>query len=234
METIREEGEPEAATVWQTARADLAQATGWRALGVGIVLIWMAFQWGWGNDVLLPTIVSRTFEAIDDSQRWPTGFAAVGAATAVGSIFWGATQSIDVVIVLTGLGLIPGVTDRISRLLNEQGWVKPYRELSLGARLLIAYASGASALCLIDVFATGQSGLRGRRRMLVESVTLSVGTVAAVVVLVTSALAIGARFPASQGATEIFVRFARNPMTWIVFYGSLIGGSALIERLKAE
>lgn len=224
----------ESESVWQTVRNDFADASGLRLLGVAGMLLWMAFQWGWGNDILLPPIVARTFEALDDGITWTSAIGSTAGATAVGSLFWGVTQTLDGVIVLSGLRLVPGVTARISRLLARQGLIKPFTELSFGTKFLVAYASGASLLCLIDVFATGRPGLEARRRMLGQAVALAVAGVAVAVVVVTGAAAVGRRVPATKGAADVVVRYASNPVTWLVIYGSLVGLSALGSRLMVR
>jgi len=198
------------------------------------MLAWMAFQWGWGNDILLPPIVANAFEPVDDRETWSSAFAAVLAGTGAGSAFWALTQTIDGLVVLGGLRFIPGITQRISAFLKRQGWVKPYAELSFGTRFLIAYLSGASVLCLVDVFATGEPGLRSRRLMLAKSVGLSVAGVALVIAVVTSATAIGARVPALADEAEVVLRYAKNPLTWLVIYGSLVSLSSLVSRLRAS
>ena len=223
----------EAESLWQTVRGDFARASGLRIVGLVVMIAWLAFQWGWGNDVLLPPIVTRAFEAVDDGAGWLNGLGAVGAGVGAGSLFWGFTQALDGVIVLSGFGLIPGITARISRYLTRKGWVKPFHELSLGTRFLVAYLSGASVLCLVDVFATGRQGLRHRRRILAQAVGLAVAGVAIAILVVTSAVAIGARVPATEGAAEVVVRYARNPLTWIAIYGSAAILSAAASRLGA-
>lgn len=223
--------EEETESLWQTAKGDLTNANGLRVLGVVVVLVWMAFQWGWGNDILLPSIVARTFEAVDDSSTWPSAMLSTVAAAGAGSLFWGLTQTLDGIIVLSGLRLLPGIAARISRFLRRKGWVKSFDELSLGARFLIAYASGASILCLVDVFATGKQGLGIRRRMLAEAVALSVAGVAIIVVVVAGVSAIGRRAPATASTADTIVRFAGNPLTWLVIYGSLFGLSVLGSKI---
>ncbi len=231
---MQEGSEAETETLWETVKGDFSQATGLRIVGVGFVLAWLAFQWGWGNDLLLPPIATRAFEAVDDGSTWLSGIGAVAAGTGAGSLFWAATQTFDGILVLAGLGLVPGVTGRISRFLRRQGWVKPYRELSIGTRFLIAYASGASILCLVDVFATGRQGLRSRWRILVEAVALAVVGVGAIVAVVTTAIAVGARIPATEKASEFTIRYARNPLTWLVIYGGAILISNLVGRLRGQ
>jgi len=221
-------------SLWQTVKGDFANATGLRILAVAAMLLWMAFQWGWGNDILLPPIVARAYDAVDNGETWLSGVGAVAASTGAGSLFWALTQALDGIIVLAGLRLLPGITARISGFLNRQGWVKPFHELSFGTRFLIAYVSGASVLCLVDVFATGKPGLRSRRRMLAQAVALAAAGVAIAIVVVTSVTVVGARIPATESAAEVVVRYAKNPLTWLVIYGSIIGISALFSRFSSE
>lgn len=220
-------------SLWQTVRNDFSQATGFRLLAVVCVVAWMAFQWGWGNDILLPPIVARCFEAVDDGKTWGSAIASVAAGTGAGSLFWGLTQTVDGLVVLTGMRLVPGITARISKFLTARGWVKPFGELSLGTRFLIAYASGASLLCLIDVFATGRQGLRSRLGMLAQAVGLSVAGVALAVFVVVTVTAVGARVPTTEAAAEVLVRYARNPLTWLVIYGAIVGISAVGSKLRS-
>lgn len=218
-------------SLWQTVKRDFSSATGARIVGVIVLLAWMGFQWGFGNDILLPPIVARAFEAVDDGKTWLSGIAAIAAGTGAGSAFWGFTQAIDAVIVLTGLRLIPNITARISNFLRGKGWVKPFADLSLGTRFLIAYASGASILCLVDVFATGRPGLRSRGRMVAQAVGLAIAGVAIAIMVVCIVIAVGSRVPATEGAAEFVLRYARNPLTWLVIYGSIVGISALGGRI---
>lgn len=217
-------------TLWQTVKSDFAASTGRRVLGVAAVFLWMAFQWGWGNDVLLAPIAATAFEAVDDGQTWLSAAAASGAGTGAGSLFWAVTQALDGIIVLSGLALIPGMTGRIGAFLRRKDWVKPVAELSFGTKFLIAYATGASVLCLVDVFATGRPGLRGRGRMLAEAVALSVGGVAVVIAAITVTTSIGARIEATAEAAELVVRYAKNPLTWLVIYAVAVGLSSLRSR----
>ncbi len=230
---VESDVESETETLWETVKGDFSQATGVRIIGVALLLTWLAFQWGWGNDILLPPIVARAYEAVDNGATWASGIGAVAAAVGAGGLFWGATQAFDGIVVLAGLRLVPGITGRISRFLRRQGWVKPYHELSIGTRFLIAYLSGASVLCLVDVFATGRQGLRSRWRMLAQAVALAVAGVATIIAVVTIAIAVGARIPATEGASEFVIRYARNPLTWLVIYGGAILLSHLVGRLAS-
>lgn len=226
------ETQASAEPLWHTIKADFAKSTGLHVLGVAAMFVWMAFQWGWGNDILLPPIVATAFEAVDDGETWSSAAGASAAGTGAGSLFWAATQALDGVIMLAGLGLIPGVTARIGAFLRRKGWVKPVDELSLGTKFLIAYLTGASVLCLVDVFATGQPGLRGRGRILAQAVALSVAGVGTAIAVVTIVTSIGTRIEATEAAAEVIVRYAKNPLTWLVIYGSAVGVSALRSRLR--
>lgn len=205
-------------SLWQTVRGDFASAAGWRVLAVAVVLAWMAFQWGLGNDILLPSIAATAFDGVDDGTTWSRGIAGVSAAAGAGFAFWALTQLIDVVVVMTGLRLLPGITDRLSRFLRRKGWVTSYEDMKWSTRWIIAYASGASLLCLVDVLATGRQGLGPRKTMAGSAILLSAGSVGVVVALVAAAAMIGKRIPATTDEAEAFVRYARNPLMWIAVF----------------
>lgn len=206
------------ASLWETTKSDFAAASGLGLLGVVGLLAWMAFQWGFGNDALLPPIVAWAFDRIDDESSWSAGLLGVAAAMAAGFLFWALTQLFDAVVMLTGLKLIPGITARVSRFLRDKGWVTPYADMSWSTRWIIAYATGASALCLVDLFATGQGGLRERRHMITSAVLLSAGTVSLVVGVVAGAAMVAKRIPATEGAAATLIRFAKNPLVWILIF----------------
>jgi len=220
-----------AESLWQTVKRDFSGAAGLKLLGVVLLLAWMAFQWGFGNDALLPSIAATAFDSVDDGETWLAGFGGVATAMAASFVFWGATQAFDAVITMAGLGLLPGLTDRISAYLQRKGWVTPYRDMKWSTRWLIAYATGVSVLCLIDRFATGDTGIRGRKHLIVTATLLSAGTVAAVVGVITTAAMVGTRIPATEDATQVLIRYAKNPLTWIVIFGSVYAISALRSSL---
>jgi hypothetical protein len=128
--------------LWQTVKGDFSRATGFTFVGVIALLAWMAFQWGFGNDALLPPIVTATFDRVDDGSTWRGGFAGVGAAMLAGFLFWAATQAFDAVVMLCGLRLIPGITERVSSLLRRKGWVTPYDDMSSSTRWIIRMPPG--------------------------------------------------------------------------------------------
>lgn len=217
-------------SLWQTVKADFGAATGWKVLAVFCLLAWMAFQWGFGNDALLPSIAATALDTVDDGASWPSGFAGVAAATAASFVFWALTQMIDAVVMLTGLRLVPRLTERIARFLQAKGWLTSYDQMKWSTRWIIAYATGVSALCLVDLFATGTPGIRHRRQMIVASVLLSAGTVSIVVALVVTAAMVATRIPATGAAADVFIRFARNPLTWIAIFAVVFGVGYLRDR----
>jgi hypothetical protein len=195
------------------------------------LLAWMGFQWGFGNDVLLPSIAATGFDAIDDGETWTSGFAAAAVAGVAGGGFWALTQTLDAIVVMSGLRLVPGLTQRLSTYLTRKGWVTPYAEMTWSTRWVIAYATGVSVLCLVDVFATGRQGVRDRSVMIATSVALSAGTVGVVVGLVATATMVATRVPATASGAEVFLRWAKNPLTWVAIFavvflvGRLMNGS---------
>lgn len=216
--------------LWHTVKRDFSAASGLALLGVVALLGWMAFQWGFGNDALLPPIVAWVFDGIDDDTSWSAGLLGVAGAMAAGFLFWGATQLLDAIIMLSGLRLIPGITARVSHFLRDKGWVTPYRDMSWSTRWIIAYATGASALCLVDFFATGEGGLRQRRQMVTSAVVLSAGTVSLVVGVLAGAAMVAKRVPATEGAADTLIRYAKNPLVWILIFTTVFAVGHLRSR----
>ena len=217
-------------TVWETAKGDFAAASGWKVPAVGGLLVWMAFQWGFGNDAVLPSVAANAFDLTDSGETWASGIAGVAAAAVAAFVFWSMSQLFDAIIMLSGLRLIPGLTQRISLYLRRKGLVKPYNELRWSTKWMLAYAAGVSVICLVDVFATGRQGLRGRRSMIVASVLASSVTVAAVVAFVVAAAMVATRVPSIADEADVFIRVAKNPLTWITLFASLF----LIGHLRAK
>ena len=83
----------------------------------------------------------------------------------------------------------------------------------------------------VDVFATGRQGVRDRSVMIPTSVALSAGTVGVVVGLVATATMVATRVPATASGAEVFLRWAKNALTWVAIFavvflvGRLMNGS---------
>ena len=67
-----------------------------------------------------------------------------------------------------------------------------------------------------------------------EAVAMAVAGVAIVIVVVSTAAAIGERVPSTADATEVVIRYASNPLTWIVIYGGGMLLSAAVGRLRSS
>jgi hypothetical protein len=213
----------------QVVWADLRAAAGWRLVGVLGVLAWMVFQWGFGNDAILPSVAANAFYLVDDGQTWWRGVLGVLAAAAAGGGFWALTQTIDGLVVVAGLTLVPGISGRLSNYLRGKGWVTPYEEMRWSTRWMISYATGTSVLCLVDVFATGRHGVRHRLGLILTAAGLAAGTVTLVTIAVVTAAMIATRVPATEAGAEVFIRWARNPLTWIAIFATVF----VIGRLRS-
>ena len=66
--------------------------------------------------------------------------------------------------------------------------------------------------------------------MIVASVLASSVTVAAVVALVVAAAMVATRVPSIADEADVFIRVAKNPLTWITLFASLF----LIGHLRAK
>ena len=213
-------------------KADFKHASGLALLTIVALAAWLSFQWGFGNDALLPSVAANAFDWVDDRQTWPAGLAAVGVASLSAFGFWGITQAIDVVVVMTSADRIPRTMAVISERVRKRNWVKPYAELSWPARIGIAYAVGASVLCLVDVLATGQPGLRRRLDIAATSVFMSAASIATVVGLITAVAMVGTRVSSVQDEADVLIRYAKNPLTWLVIFATIFAANHIWKRIN--
>lgn len=201
--------------------SDFRAAAGLRLLLVVIMLGWLAYQWGFGNDATLPTLVANAVLAIDDGESIRRGAFAIAAGFAVGFLFTLVTQVVDVLIVMLGFSQLPSTTAWISSYLRKKGWVKAYADMTWTGRWMLAYGVGTSAVLLVDRFARNKTSTDDQNRIIVISTALasiSVGLVSAIIVTIAiSAL----RFPATERAGEIVIRVASNPFTWLALFGTI-------------
>ncbi len=232
IRTPGEAAQPEKSLIGD-ALDDIRSHRGLPVVVVTLALFWLAFQWGLGNDVVLPTLAARSLVAIDDGQTWMSGVAAVLVAGLAAFVFWSATQLLDCVVVLGTLRWLPRMTARFGRWVRFRGWVSTYDQMSWSTRWSIAYLAGASAVCLIDVFATGQPGIGKRWKIVAQTVLLSSGSVALVVLLIASAVMASRRFPSLEPVASVLLRFAPNPLTWLVVVGLAVATGRLRTALSA-
>ncbi len=196
--------------------SDFSAAVGLRLLLVVVMLCWLAYQWGFGNDATLPTLVANAVQAIDDSESLRRGLLAVAAGFAVGFLFTLVTQVVDVLIVILGFSQLPATTAWISFNLRKKGWVKPYADMTWTGRWMLAYGVGTSAVLLVDRFARNETSTDNQNRIIVVSTAL-----ASISVGLVSALVVAVAISATERAGEIVIRVASNPFTWLGLFGTI-------------
>jgi hypothetical protein len=219
---------------WPLVRRDLSRLTALRFASAVAMTAWIIFQWGFGNDALLPVLVARTGTWIDDETTLIRLVLATTGAGLVGLLFWAVTQTIDAVVVIAGADLMPNTVARLSAGLRRRGWVKPWAELSWVDRWLIAYGAGASAAVLVDALATGRPGLHGRRSMVASAVALSSGSVGLVSFVITGLALSGLRFPSTEPAARRIIAVVSSPLFWLAVLSAVFIGSRLRHRLRTH
>lgn len=205
----------------RAATSDLRAATG-RDLVVVLALgVWLVYQWGFGNDALLPPIVANVADGLDDGATLGPGVAAVVGGAAAGAAFWAACMAIDGIVMAIGLRRLPNLVGEIGRRLRARGWVARWDDMRWSTRWILAYGAGPSALVLADALADGPDDPRRRRRIIATAVALSAGSVGVVAGVIVAAAVTARRFPATRSTADWIVRIASNPLFWIALFGGL-------------
>ncbi len=205
----------------RAARNDLRAASG-RDLAVVLALgAWLVYQWGFGNDALLPPIVANVADGLDDGETFGAGAAAVVGGAAAGAVFWAACMAIDGLVMMVGLRRLPHLVAEIGRRLRARGWVARWDDMRWSTRWMLAYGAGPSALILADALADGPDDRPRRHRIIAVAVALAAGSVAVVSAVIVAAAVTARRFPATRPTADWIVRVASNPLFWIALFGGL-------------
>lgn len=204
-------------TLRQAIAADARAATPIGILALVAVVVLLFFEWGAGNETIQVTAMASTY---DTYPTWP----GVGAVFVVGTLVALAIQCCSGLISSTGYGSLSNVTGvarafllRVRPELEGKNWWT----LGMGARFLLAWAVGTSAVVLMQQTTTGVSGFLAHRRAIAQSAVLNaVGTGATGAVLAGAAQA-ARQIPALEGPVDGFISFASSPIPWFVLFTGL-------------
>lgn len=207
------------------ARTDYAEAGFRRRIALLAVLLWLAYEWGIGNETVTPLLLVNVIGETD-------GATAILATTAVGFGFTLAQQLAAGFTALYGFSIFTRTGEAAWRRLQARFGSTPgeWSTLGLPARAALVFGLGTTAVALLQIAATGDVGVRRHRRAVVESsVLVSVlvgffgGLVAAIAVL-------GRRVEPLAGPTEWAIRILGNPAFWL----ALLLVTAIVSRLRRE
>ncbi len=205
------------------ARADYAEAGFGRRIALVAVLLWLAYEWGIGNETVTPLLLVNVIGETD-------GVVAIVATAAVGFGFTLAQQLASGFTALYGFSIFTRTGDAAWRRLRSQFGKTPgeWSTLGLPARSALVFGLGTTAVALLQIAATGDVGVRRHRRAVVESSLLVSVLVGSFGALVAAIAVVGRRIEPLAGPTEWAIRILGNPAFWL----ALLLVTAIVSRLR--
>ncbi len=203
--------------------ADLRDAPARRRLVLVGVIVWLAYEWGPGNETVTPWLLARLL-------RDHEGGAAVGVTVAVGVGFTTLQQLLSGFTALAGFAAFRRTAAAAWARLHDRRGGAPAGWDSLGwlPRAALAFGLGTTAVALVEVVTSGRSSAAGHRRAVTTSAVLC-GAVVGLIAALTSALVVlGRRVEVLASPTNRLLGILGSPWTWL----GLLAAGALVGHLR--
>ena len=181
----------------------------WALIGV---LLWLAYEWGPGNETLTPYVLVRVLNS-------ESGVMSVMLTAAVGFMFTLCQQLASGFTALVGFSMFERTAQASwTRLRNrEAGSVPEWAKLGWTARSALVFGLGTTAVALSQIMTTGRTGVRTHARVVAMSALLCALIVGVIGGIVATLTAIGANTHALAAPTHQLIRILGNPLVWIGF-----------------
>lgn len=224
-----EPGDGEPGTVRQlatAARKDLRSARPIQVFALIVVLAWLVFEWGPGNEIAVPTLLMGLLNRIDGNEAlliMPV------AGFALGFLL----QLCSGLIAAVGFSMLDHTAKAAWVTLRRWRSTSDDRDfLSLGwaGRWGVAFFVGTTAVVLIQLFTTGEARASRHLRAVVVSAGLVGLTIGAVATVVTVAVVIGRRYAAAEPYVDGIVGLLSNPLFWMALLALGLVGSQVTKR----
>lgn len=207
---------------------DFRESTWWQRALLVATVAWIAYEWTAGNETLTPWLL---VSVIDNTSGWSS----VVLTALVGFAFTTVQQLTSGFMTAAGFSAFPRTASSAWHTLSGRLDPVPGRwgSLGWGARSLMVFALGTTAVVLIQNAVTGEVGVRRHRRTIVEAAVLCGALVGALGAVVASSAVLGRSISWLEPATDWLLRILSNPLFWIGVLVSLLLAGRLKQRQEA-
>ena len=205
---------------------DFRSASWRRRLGLIAIFGWLIYEWGAGNETVNSILIARV---INHSH----GLISIPVTALIGFGFTTIQQLASGFTSLSGFSIFERSADAAWQRLRGQNETAPgeWSRLSFVKRGALVFGLGTTAVALIQITATGQTGVRRHAKAVVQSAMLCGSIVGSIGALAASIALLGRHFHALRKPTEWIIRILGNPLFWVglLLLGVLI--NAIRRRL---
>lgn len=217
----------EPSTVRAAVVADFRAAPARRRLALIGVAIWLLYEWGPGNESVTPWILANVIGR-------NSGLSVIPLAATVGFVFTTLQQLASGYTALAGFSMFDRTSAAAWERLRGERDVAPgeWSGLPFGQRCALVFGLGTTAVALIQIMTTGETGVR-RHAAAVRSSALLCGCIVAVIGGAAAGVAeLGRRVDALRTATDWTLRIIGNPLFWIGLFAIPYLGRLAVRRWK--
>jgi hypothetical protein len=219
MDEKQDIGLPRAPSIRRAIAFDWRRSSWARRSALLAVALWLAYEWGPGNETVTPWLLVKIIGHND-------GSVAIPLTALVGFAFTTTQQLASGVTALAGFSMFERTADAAWQRLHGEDAVAPleWSRLGWGARALLVFGLGTTAVALTQIMSTGHVGVRRHLRVIVQSAVLCGALVGVTGGVVAWLAVLGRGSSRMSGATEWLLDVLGNPLLWLGFVvvGALI------------
>lgn len=215
--------------MFRAALVDLRSARPGQIVALLVVVAWLAFEWGPGNEIAVPTILMGLLNRIE-------GVEALLIMPVAGFLLGLGLQLISGLVAAVGFSMLDNTAHAAWVMLRR--WrptaeAKDFLALGWVGRWSLAFFVGTTAVVLVQLFTTGEAAARRHLRAVIISSMLVGATISAIAAAVATAVVLGRRYPGIEPYVDDVVGLLANPLFWIGLLAVVLIGSQLMARFKA-
>jgi hypothetical protein len=189
---------------------DFRESRWWQRFLLLATLLWIIYEWGAGNEMVTPWLLVRVVSET-------TGLASVAATALVGFLFTACQQLLSGFTASAGFSMFPRTARSAWAKLKARLDPVPgdWATMRWPTRALVVFTLGTTAVVLLQVASTGETGVRRQRRTVVQAAMLVGGLVGFAGAVVAALVWVGREVSWLQSPTDWLLRVLGNPLFWI-------------------
>ena len=214
----------------RAAAADARSASFLQWIALVVVVAWLIFEWGPGNEIAIPTILMAILEGIPGPE-------AILIMPVVGFLVGFGIQLLSGLIAAVGFSMLNHTADAAwvtLRRWHPDAESKNFLSLGWAGRWGIAFFVGTTAVVLMQLFTTGDAKASRHVRAVSISASLVGATIGAIAFVVAVAVVLARRYPPVEPYVDPVVELLSNPLFWLALLGSVLILSQLVGAIRSS
>lgn len=194
----------------QAVAADFRTSTWAPRLALIGVCVWLAYEWGPGNETVTPWLLVRVMGNHDGAR-------AIVVTAAVGFVFTTVQQLASGFTALVGFSIFQeSARASWAQLISRDRVPRAeWRRLGWLSRAALVFGLGTTAVALIEIMSTGEIGVRRHAGAVGSSAVLCGFLVGVLGAAAGTLTLVGRSVDELRGSTEWILRTLGNPLLWL-------------------